>query len=62
MVARLTFTDCVVRLHEGAIRAPQNVLFLQALRRHLERSLLVVWDVLRVHRSRRVAETTLIRP
>lgn len=34
MIAGLTFTDCVFRLHEGAIRAPQFVPFLQALRRN----------------------------
>jgi hypothetical protein len=54
MIAGLTFTDCVFRLHEGAIHAPQIVLFLQALRRHLKRRLLVVWAGWRAHRSRLV--------
>jgi len=52
VIAGLTFTHCVFRLHEGAIRSPQIVAFLQALRRHLKRRLLVVWDGLRAHRSR----------
>jgi len=56
MIAGLTFTDCVFRLHEGAIRAPQIVLFLQALHRHLKRRLLIVWDGLRAHRSRLVRD------
>lgn len=52
MIAGLTFTHCVFRLHEGAIRSPQIVEFLRALRRHLRRRLLIVWDGLRAHRSR----------
>lgn len=44
------------RLHEGAIRSPQVVEFLKALRRHLKRKLLIVWDGLRTHSSRLVRE------
>jgi transposase len=56
VIAGLTFTHCVFRLHQGAIRSPQIVEFLRALRRHLKRRLLIVWDGLRAHRSRLVRE------
>jgi len=56
VIAGLTFTHCVFRLHEGAIRSPQIVEFLKALRRHLKRRLLIVWDGLRAHRSRLVRD------
>jgi transposase len=56
VVADLTFTHCVFRLRQGAIRSPKIVEFLRALRRHLKRRLLIVWDGLRAHRSRRVAD------
>lgn len=56
VIAGLTFTHCVFRLHEGAIRSPQIVEFLRALRRHLKRRLLIVWDGLRAHRSRLVRD------
>lgn len=56
VIAGLTLTDCLFRLHEGAIRSPQIVQFLRALRQHLKQRLLIVWDGLRAHRSRRVAQ------
>jgi len=40
----------------GASRSPQIVEFLRALRRHLKRRLLIVWDGLRAHRSRLVRD------
>jgi transposase len=46
----------VFRLHEGAIRSAQIVEFLQALRRHLKRRLLIVWEGLKAHRSRLVRD------
>jgi hypothetical protein len=54
MIAGLTIAHCVFRLHEGAIRSAQVVEFLKALRKHLKRRLLVIWDGLRAHRSRLV--------
>jgi transposase len=40
-----------------AVRAPEVVVFLRALRRHLgDRKLLIVWDRLQAHRSRLVRE------
>jgi transposase len=56
MIAGLTIAHCVFRLHEGAIRSAQVVEFLQALRKHLKRRLLVIWDGLRAHRSRLVRD------
>lgn len=56
VIAGLTFTDCLFRLHQGAIRSPQVVEFLKALRRHLKRKLLIVWDGLRTHSSKLVRE------
>lgn len=46
--------NCLFRFHDGAIRSPQIVEFLRALRRHLKRKLLIIWDGLRAHRSRLV--------
>lgn len=56
VIAGLSLTDCLFRLHEGAIRSPQIVQFLQALRRHLKQPLLIVWDGLQAHRSRMVRQ------
>src|SRR5690242_16771131 len=45
------------KLVQGAVRAPEIVAFLKALRRHLgDRKLLIVWDRLQAHRSRLVRE------
>ncbi len=43
-------------LHRGNIRSPQLVGFLQALRCHRCRQVILLWDRLPAHRSRRVAE------
>jgi transposase len=56
VIAGLTVTHCDFRLHEGAIRSAQIVDFLRALRRHLKRRLVIVWDGLKAHRSRLVRE------
>ena len=56
LIAGLSLKQCVFRLHEGAIRSAQIVEFLKALRRHLRRRLLVIWDGLKAHRSRLVRE------
>ena len=42
------------RFHDGAIRSAQIVDFLKALRGHLKRRLLIIWDGLQAHRSRLV--------
>lgn len=40
--------------HPGTVRSPQIVRFLSALRRHRRKRVLLVWDRLMAHRSRRV--------
>lgn len=42
------------RLHEGSIKNEQHVEFLKALRAHLKRPLLIIWDGLKAHRSKLV--------
>lgn len=56
MIAGLTLSQCMFRLHPGAIRSPQVVEFLKALQQHLKRRLLIIWDGLKAHRSRLVRE------
>lgn len=56
VIAGLSLRQCVFRLHEGAIRSAQIVEFLKALRRHLKRRLLIIWDGLKAHRSRLVRD------
>jgi transposase len=51
VIAGLTFTQCMFRFHEGAIKKEQIVEFLKALKAHLKQSLLIIWDGLRAHRS-----------
>jgi transposase len=55
-VAGLTFWDFYFRLYPKTVRSPEVVDFLQALLRHLDRPLLIVWDRLPSHRSRLVHE------
>lgn len=56
VVAGLTRTTCLFRLHEGSIKKEQLVEFLKALHRHLQRPLLIIWDQLRAHRSKLVRD------
>lgn len=46
----------LLSLHRGNIRSAQLVRFLQALRRHRRRPVILLWDRLPAHRSRRVAQ------
>ena len=56
-VAGVSFWNIYFKLVQGAVRAPEVVAFLKALRRHLgDRKLLIVWDRLQAHRSRLVRE------
>jgi hypothetical protein len=56
-VAGISFWNIYFKLVQGAVRAPEIVAFLKALRRHLgDRKLLIVWDRLQAHRSRLVRE------
>jgi transposase len=56
VIAGLTRTNCLFRLHEGSTRKEQVVEFLKALKAHLKQPLLIIWDGLRAHRSRLVRE------
>lgn len=56
VIAGLTRLNCLFRFYDGAIRGAQIVAFLKALRRHLRRKLLIVWDGLQAHRSRLVRD------
>ena len=56
-VAGISFWNIYFKLVQGAVRAPEVVVFLRALRRHLgDRKLLIVWDRLQAHRSPLVRE------
>ena len=55
-VAGLTLLNFYFRLYPGAVKSPQVVDFLAALRRHIRGPLLVVWDGLPAHRSRLVRD------
>jgi transposase len=54
VIAGITVWNFYFRLYPGTIRSAQLVDFLGHLRRHLRRPLLIIWDGLRAHRSRRV--------
>ena len=56
VIAGLSRTNCLFRLYEGSIKKEQHVEFLKALRAHLKRPLLIVWDGLRAHRSKLVRD------
>lgn len=56
VIAWLTRTNCLFRLHEGSIKKEEIVEFLKALKAHLKQPLLVIWDGLKAHRSRLVRE------
>ena len=56
VIAGLTRTNCLFRLHQGNIKKEQIVEFLKALKSHLQQPLLVIWDGLKAHRSKLVRE------
>lgn len=51
VIAGLTHTNCMFRLHEGSIKKEELVDFLKALKTHLKQPLLVIWDGARTHHS-----------
>lgn len=51
VIAGLTPSNCLFRLHEGSIKKEELVEFLKALKAHLKRPLLVIWDGAKTHRS-----------
>jgi transposase len=56
LIAGVTWRQFYFRLFPGTVRGPQAVEFLAALRRQIGRPLLVIWDGLAVHRSRKVTQ------
>ena len=54
VIAGLTRANYLFRLHEGGIKKEQVVEFLKALKAHLRKPLLILWDGARPHRSKRV--------
>ena len=55
-VAGLTMWNFYFRIYAGSVKSPQVVDFLDALARHIDGPLLVVWDGLPAHRSRMVRD------
>jgi transposase len=55
-IAGVTWWKFYFSLFRGSVRAPQVVLFLRQLLRHIPGRLLVIWDGLRQHRSRLVKD------
>jgi transposase len=55
-VAGLTRSNFLFLLYDGAVKSAQTVEFLKALRAHLKRKLLIVWDGAAQHKSRLVRE------
>ena len=56
VIAGITWWQFYFRLYRGSIKAAQAVEFLGHLRRQVKGRLLVIWDGLAVHRSRRVQD------
>ena len=54
VIAGVSWWQIYFRLFPGAIRAPQCIEFLKALHRQIGKKLLIIWDGLRVHKSRLV--------
>ena len=55
-VAGLTAWNFYFRLYPGSVKSPQVVDFLTALARHIHQPMILVWDRLAAHRSRRVRD------
>jgi transposase len=56
VIAGVSWWQIYFRLFPGTIRAPQCIEFLKALHRQIGKKLLIIWDGLRVHKSRLVQE------
>ena len=54
MIAGITWWQFYFRLYPGAIRTPQVMNFLSHLRRQMRGKLLIIWDGLPIHRSRKL--------
>jgi transposase len=56
VIAGITWWEFYFRLFRGSIKSPQAVEFLGHLRRQIRGRLLIIWDGLAVHRSRKVRD------
>lgn len=56
LIAGMHLMGVCFRLHDGSIKKQQVVAFLRALKSHLRRPLLVLWDRARAHCSRLVRD------
>jgi len=56
VIAGITWREFYFRLYRGSIKSRQAVEFLGHLRRQIKGRLLVIWDGLAVHRSRKVRD------
>lgn len=56
VIAGASWWQIYFRLFPGTIRAPHCIEFLQALRRQIDQKLLIIWDGLAVHKSRKVKQ------
>jgi transposase len=56
VIAGLTRSNCLFRMHQGSIKKEEIVQFLGALKAGLLQPLLIIWDGLRAHRSRLVRD------
>ncbi len=52
VIAGLSRTNCMFRLHADSIKKEQHGEFLKTLRAYLKQRLLIIWDGLKAHRSR----------
>lgn len=55
-IAGMTVWNFYFRLFPGSIKAPQVIEFLEHLQQHIGSRLMVIWDGLPVHRSRKVRD------
>ena len=56
VIAGLTRTNCLFRIHDGSVKKEELVEFLKALKNHLKQPLLVIWDGARSHHSHHVRD------
>ena len=56
LIACISYWQFYFRLFSGSIKGPQIIEFLKALKAQIKRKLLIIWDGLKVHKSRLVRE------
>ena len=61
-IAGLSFRQFYFRFFPGAIRSEQIIEFLNALKQQIGRPLLIIWDGVMTHRSRKVKAWLAISP